>query len=197
MKAGRIVLIVLLVIGLGVGAYFAYQYYRNSQASTTAIYQTVAVRRGDLKATIGATGTVRANQSATLNWVTNGTVGMVKVEAGALVHSGDILAILDATSLPQTMILAKADLVTAQRNLDNLRTSELAKAQAQKNLVVTQKAFNDAESKRKSLDYGRASREQLDNARAAYLIAEEEVKKLQIYYDRSPPAGRHSYSSAG
>ena len=78
--------------------------------------------RGDLTATIGATGSVRANQSADLLWLTTGTVDKVNVEVGDQVNKGDILADLLQTSLPQNVILAQTDLVSAQQALTNLLT---------------------------------------------------------------------------
>ena len=53
-----------------------------SHAKTQSTFQTQALARGDLTATIGATGTVRANQSAVLLWQTTGTVDQVNVKVG-------------------------------------------------------------------------------------------------------------------
>ena len=186
MKVVRTIVIILVIAGVGVGGYFGYQQYLKQNTAAAASFQTVAVRRGDLTATIGATGTVRANQSTTVTWQTSGSVDKVNVVLGDEVKDGETLAALDMTSLPQNVILAKADLVTAQRNLDNLRSSQLAKANAQKALVQAEKIFKDANQARKNLDYGRASKDQIDTARAAYLIAEEEVKRLQSMYSQVP-----------
>ena len=40
--------------------------YRQNQASQNTAYQTLTITRGDLTALVGATGTVRANQTALL-----------------------------------------------------------------------------------------------------------------------------------
>ena len=52
----------------------------SARADLLASYQTTTVSRGTLTATIGATGTVRARQSAILYWQTSGTVGEVNVK---------------------------------------------------------------------------------------------------------------------
>jgi HlyD family secretion protein len=77
------------------------------------------------------------------------------------------------------VILAQADLVEAQRALENLRDSEVAKANAQQALVVAQKAFNDAQRVRDNKDRGRASQETIDSAYAGYILAQDKVDILQ------------------
>ena len=94
-----------------------------SRTKTQSSFQTQALARGDLTATIGATGTVRANQSAVLLWQTTGTVDQVNVKVGDQVNKGDVLASLLQTSLPQNVILAQTDLVSAQQALTDLLDS--------------------------------------------------------------------------
>src|SRR5690606_792551 len=79
-----------------------------------AIYQTSSVERGNLQAYVGATGTVRAKQSASLLWQTTGIVESVNAEIGNVVTKDSILASLSKSSLNQSVILAEADLVSAQ-----------------------------------------------------------------------------------
>ncbi len=62
---------------------------RRQQANAASDFQTVAAGKGDLTATVGATGVVRANQSAVLSWQTSGTVGEVNVKTR---RSGDCRA---------------------------------------------------------------------------------------------------------
>src|SRR5664280_1484603 len=66
---------------------------RNSGTATTQ-YQTVKAEKGTLTATIGATGTVRSNQSAVLTWQNTGTIGMVNVKPGDQIKTGGVLASL-------------------------------------------------------------------------------------------------------
>jgi HlyD family secretion protein len=89
---------------------------------------------------------VHANQSAELNWQTTGTIGEVMVSVGEAVQRDQVLATLEQTTLPQTVILAQADLVSAQKALDDLKNSTLQQAQAQQALDQAQKALDDARS---------------------------------------------------
>jgi HlyD family secretion protein len=134
-------IIAVLVIG-----FFAYRAYSSSQSARAAqeSMQTVALEEGSLNATIGATGTVRANQSASLGWGTSGTIDQVNVRTGDEVLKDDELADLEQTSLPQNVILAQADLVGAQKALDDLLNSQVQQAQAQQAVENAQQALVDA-----------------------------------------------------
>ena len=141
--------IVLLILILGVGGSF---YLRNSQPDTASQFQTASIERGNLVATIGATGTVRAKQSATLIWQAAGTVDMVNAKVGDNVPANFVLAYLEKTSLPQSVILAEADLASAQQSLDDLTNSDTALAQATINLRDAQAVYDKAANWRKELN---------------------------------------------
>ncbi len=117
--------VILGVIVIAGGVYIFGPLRSQRLAAAQASLQTTPAARGSLTATVGATGLVRANQSAVLSWQSSGTVGAVIVRVGDTVASGDILATIEQTTLPQPVIMAQADLVTAQRALDDLMNSQL------------------------------------------------------------------------
>lgn len=139
------VLIVLVVL-------IGFFVIRRNSAGSNGIFQTAEVTRGDLVATVGATGTVRSHQTAILVWQTSGTVEDVNVEVGDRVLAGAELARLEKTSLPQNIILAEAELVSAQRALEDLLNSDTARAQAWIALRNTQEAYDKAYDYRDSLN---------------------------------------------
>ncbi|HNZ12974.1 MAG TPA: hypothetical protein PKL11_04900, partial [Anaerolineaceae bacterium] len=59
-----------IILALVVAGYFLVRYLQQQKASAGSEYQTAVVERGSLTAIVGATGTVHANQSATLAWET-------------------------------------------------------------------------------------------------------------------------------
>jgi HlyD family secretion protein len=169
------------VVAAAVGGFF---WYRNSQQARAAgQYEFSTLEKGSLISIVGATGTVRANQSALLNWQTTGTVESVKVEEGDRVKAGDILAVLDPTSLSQAIVLAQADLVTAERNLQNVRDSSSAKAQAQLALANAEKALKEAQDKRASLNWKRGTKENVEYAEAQLALAEKAVENAERIYN--------------
>lgn len=123
-----------------------------ARGSEPPLFQTVTVERGNLVATVGATGTVRSKQSAVLIWQTGGTVEKVNVEIGDRVRRDEVLASLDKQSLNQGIILAEADLASAQRTLDDLLNSDTARAQAARNLDKAETEYKKAYDYRMGLN---------------------------------------------
>jgi HlyD family secretion protein len=146
-KKGLIVLGVIAVLVIT----FAFLWPRNGAAASNA-YQTEVAGRGDLSAMVGATGTVRAIQSATLTWQAGGIVETVNGKLGDSVREGDVLAGLAQSSLSQNIILAEADLVTAQQELDDLLHSDTERADAVIALREAQDAYDRALEYRQSLE---------------------------------------------
>jgi HlyD family secretion protein len=173
-----IVLAVALVVFIGIRR-------MNRAEPGLSTYQTAAIERGTLVASVGATGNVRANQTAILTWQTSGTVEAVNVEAGDRVKSGDILASLAPASLTQNIILAQADLVAAERALENLLLSDTARAQAQLAVVTAQQKYDSAKATLDGMlatNRGATSDDML-NAQAQLTLAQNNLKQAQAFYD--------------
>ncbi len=182
MKKRTVVFLVVAVV-IAIAAYFIYQSYQQAQAALNNAFQTETVQRGNLTALVGATGTVRANQTAVLAWQTSGQVETVKVEPGSKVNAEQVLAQLKQSSLSQSLILAEADLVNARKALETLQESDVARAQAQLNLAQAQDAYKKAQDQRTSKNYQRASALTLDEARTNLELAKLEKKRTEQVYD--------------
>ena len=126
--------------------------FSNSGNQDVVAFQTVPVERGNLVASVGATGSVRARQSATLIWQTSGIVEAVNVDVGSSASQGEILSNLDKASLNQNIILAEADLVSAKKALEDLLTSDTARLEAQKAVDSAEKAYEKAYNWRMKLN---------------------------------------------
>jgi HlyD family secretion protein len=157
----------------------------NASKAAAATMQTQVLEKGDLTAIVGATGTVRANQSASLVWQTNGRIESINVVIGDKVKTDEELATLAQSSLSQSIILAQSDLVTAQRNLDELINSDTARAQAQLNLANAQQNYDKVRWNAVYADKPReTSQNTLDSASAAVVIAQDRVDRAQKEYDK-------------
>lgn len=181
----------LIVAGVLVVGFIAYTVIRaqsvraqiNAQANQN--YPTAKVTRGTLKTTILASGSVRPGQSAQLAWQATGKVGQVTVELGQMVGEGDVLAELDPSSLPQSLIQAQSDLINAKQALSDLyNNSDTTVAQAEQTLVAAQKEMDDATTARASLNYKRASQDTIDATHADLVIAQNAVDDAQSFYDQ-------------
>jgi HlyD family secretion protein len=138
-----IVLVVLLTV------VFLLSRNRGAQAG---VYQTAPAERGTLQATVGATGSVRARQSAILAWETAGIVEEVHAAVGDRVSKGDTLASLSKSSLSQNIILAEADLVSARKALEDLLNSDTPRAQALRALDAAEEEYKKAYDYRMGLN---------------------------------------------
>ena len=140
---GAVALVLLIVILVGRG---------RGKSNSSTLYQTTPAQVGELTAQVGATGSVRAAQSAILNWQTTGTVEEVNVKVGDKVQKGDILARLTNASLPQNVLSAEVDFASAQQSLDDMQNSDTTRAQAAVTLQAAQDAYKKAYDYRMSLN---------------------------------------------
>jgi len=124
----------------------------STRGGEVVTFQTTAVERGNLTATVGATGSVRARQSATLIWQTTGIVDTVSASVGDRISRDAVLASLDKASLNQSVILAEADLANAKRSLEDLSNSDTARAQALRTLDTAEEAYTKAYNYRLGLN---------------------------------------------
>ncbi len=103
---------------------------------------------------VESSGAVQALQSASVFWETTGTVVAVKAKEGDQVKAGDVLMTLDPTSAPANVILAQADLIAAQKTLDDLlHPSALALANAEKAVADAQDALEKAQKDLRNAQY--------------------------------------------
>jgi HlyD family secretion protein len=184
MKRWIVVLIVAVVL---VAGYFGVQAYNQSQArQSIEDLQTEIIAKGDLTATVGATGSVRSNQTALLSFQTSGSVDFVHQDLDERVSAGEVLATLKMSSLSSQIILAEAELVSAKRSLDDLLYSRQASAAAQLVLAQAVEALEDAEYVEYVRQEGyRASSDTIKAAEANLVLANEEVDVAQQRYDHA------------
>ena len=155
MKAliGRIGRRTRIAIGVGIVviAVLALALSGRGRSEANSMFQTTPLTRGELTASVGATGTVRAAQSAVLNWQAPGTVESVGADVGDAVRKDRILASLAMDSVPQTVIQAQANVISAQRALEDAR-SMTGSAEAAIALREAQEAYKKAYNYRLSLN---------------------------------------------
>ena len=140
---GAVVVVLLIVILVARG---------RGKSNSSTLYQTTPAQVGELTAVVGATGSVRAVQSAVLNWQTTGTVEQINAKVGDIVHKGDVLAKLVNSSLPQTVLSAEVDFASAQQTLDDMQNSDTTRAKAAVTLQAAKDAYKKAYDYRMSLN---------------------------------------------
>ncbi len=133
---------------------------------------------------VTASGVVAIARSAKLGFMANGEIKTIAVKVGDQVKADQALAVLSGDEqLQSTLSAAELALLTAQQDLKTLNEgAALAAAQANLAVVTAQKTLSDAKQHRLVLDY-RASAEQIAAANAGYILAKDEVDRLQKIYN--------------
>jgi HlyD family secretion protein len=191
----------------GIAAVILVVYFLTQRGGNEAVaFQTVPAEQGNLIASVGATGSVRARQSAALIWQTSGIVDSVNAEVGDRVSRDFVLASLEKSSLNQSIILAEADLVNAEKMLEDLLTSNTALLEAQQAVDRAKVKYDSAHNWRIRLngkidltDYiydddgnlknirkykGFASQAMIDQADKDLALAEARLNDARRAYDR-------------
>lgn len=197
MKKRTLIIIGVLAVLVVAGVLFAPRILGASAANQQQ-FQTVTAERGQLTASIGASGTVLARQSAVLNWQTSGQVEAIGVVKGDRVETDEVLAQLEPSSLPQSLITAQADLLNAQRGLETVLDNSEARANAHLAMIQAQEAYDDALKDTQSKLYQRAGQNTIDIARANLILAEQALDDAEEAYNlvRTHNANDETYAAA-
>jgi HlyD family secretion protein len=142
MKKNLIILIIICLIIVIVAAVgFAVNERQSGQISE---YVTERIERETFFSIVEVNGIIQSDQTASLFWKIPGEVEAVLVNPGDQVSKGDVLALLDIETLPAYTLSAQAELISAQRALDELLTTQSQQAQALKAVEDAREALEDA-----------------------------------------------------
>jgi len=132
-----------------------------------------------------AEGQVIPAQSATLSFQTAGVVETILVEEGQPVKAGEPIARLSGSEKFRSQLTAaQLEQIQAEQALDTLnKTAGLAKAQAELELAQAQIEYQDAKEDREKLQYRRASDNTLDQIRADYILAEDNLDTVEEQFE--------------
>ena len=195
---GRKAWLIGLAIVIVLGIFLVINNSKQAQQKLLASMQTVAVKKGDLVAIVGATGTVNANQSASIAWQTNGRVAEINVKLNDLAVKDQVLAELDPASVSQAINSARADLVSAKRDLEDVLQSKTSEADAYLTLTKAEDKVQTTKNDRDHWNYKNSDWIRVYQARSAFLQAANELKKAQNAFDAVAmlPSGDASQKAA-
>jgi len=127
--------LVLLLAVFGAG-FWGYSVLHPKAAPVST--QTATVTRGDVTATVSATGKVISPSDVGLAPLVAGTLQKLNVKVGDHVMAGDILAQIDTTNLTTALTSANASLINAKNAVAALVPTKTAAEQAQADLQLSQ-----------------------------------------------------------
>jgi HlyD family secretion protein len=186
MKKRTIIIVVGIALVLAIAAFGIVSAQQRKTGEADGL-QTHEVAYGDLSAVVDETGEVYADQSAMLYWETTGVVGEVQVSLNENVKEDQVLASLKEDSLPQNNFLAKQELISAERALEDLYDNAATTgANAQLAVANALEALDDAEYYWTLHQPGnRASTEELKAAKAKLQIAEKRLNKKRNQHKKA------------
>ena len=103
-------IVVLILAALG---WAGYTYYQNKTSKPVVTGATVLVERGDILASVSATGTISAVNSVDVSSRITGLIKQVTVKENDKVKAGQVLIVLDDTSLKSQLSQTKSQLTNA------------------------------------------------------------------------------------
>jgi len=114
-------LIVLVILGVGVGAAVGVYTYRKT--GPVVQITTLPVSRGDITTVVPATGTLEAVTTVTVGSQVSGIVRELHADFNDIVKKGQIIAKLDPTLFQTQIEQQEANLVRSQTEVDRLKVS--------------------------------------------------------------------------
>nr|HPK54738.1 efflux RND transporter periplasmic adaptor subunit [Smithellaceae bacterium] len=166
----KFILAVIVIIVLGTGLYFFLQTNKNEPK-----YITEKITRGDIKATVSATGTVNAVTTVQVGTQVSGTIKELFADYNSLVKKGQLLAQIDPAVFEAQVGQARANLMSAKANLEKaqvtLRDAETTYA---RNKTLYAKNF--------------IAKSDLDTAETNYLSARAQIKIAEAQIQQNQAA---------
>ncbi len=174
---------ILIGIALAVGSIGLWYYFHNRHEVS---YQTAAIERGQIQASISATGTCNAVVSVQVGSQVSGNIKALYADFNTKVKMGQVVALIDPQAFQARVDQAKATLdsaraaaISAQAQIEKAKT-DIASAQA---AVANQKAAI-AKAKAAALDAGikLKSRQVLFEQR---IISKDDMDTAKSTYDQA------------
>lgn len=122
----------LLLLLLILGAAVAYYYWQQRPPEEVPAYSTVGVTRGELVATVSATGTLRPLVTVLVGSQVSGTIQALHADFNTPVKTGDVIAQIEPSLFQAKMAEARANLKSAEAERDK---AAVAVAEARRNLT--------------------------------------------------------------
>jgi HlyD family secretion protein len=173
-------LVVVVAVIAGAGFYYTRGQGQSGQQTN---YQTTTVKLGSITQSVSSSGSVRAMQSAQVDWQTSGQVSKVDVQVGQQVQAGQELEALDPTSVSPSVLNAQQTLVDAKNSLQSLQTSTLTTTQAEQALANAQANYTTAQNALSALQVPtNANNTTIKQDQANLLLAQQQLQKMESKY---------------
>jgi len=182
------VVIAVAVCLVGVAAFVGVKTTRTQDAAAQQAYKTAAVTKGDLKATITATGTIEALNTVEVGAEVSGKISALHADFNDSVTEGQLLAEIDPEQAKAAVAEAKAQVLAARAGVAKAKATLLAaKLDAERSAALAEKGLlskKELETSESALALADASLEaakaSLAVSEASFASAKTKLGKTQI-----------------
>ncbi len=183
MKKKIIIAVIIVTIILAGGAFFLFKNKENGPK-----FKVDKVTKGDIKATVTATGTMNAVVTVLVGTQVSGTIKTLYVDFNAPVKKGQILAQIDPATFQAQVEQAQANLLLARANVEKAEAALVdAKRTMERNKVLFTRNFiarSDLDTAETNYQSAKAqlsaTKAQVEQARAALDYAQTNLKYTRI-----------------
>ena len=132
--------------------------------------------------TVESSGSIEPYQITTLVWKTSGNVMTVDIAANQTVVKGTVIATIDPTSAPTSVNEAISDLITAKQELEDVKNSKTALAQAEVALVAAKSDYYESLGYYNTLGKQIGNENNINILTSKFLSAQQKVEEAEKYY---------------
>jgi HlyD family secretion protein len=122
-----------------------YVLYRRAHSDATPAYRTAAVERGNIEATVSATGSLSAVRTVQVGTQVSGQISAIYVDFNSKVKKGQLIARIDPTLQQQAVADAQAGVERAQATLAQTNAEYDRNKLLHDQKIVTDPEFNTAQ----------------------------------------------------
>lgn len=179
----KIIIAVMILTMILAGVYFFFK-----KSDKTVQYITQTADRGDIRATVSATGTVNAVTTVLVGTQVSGTIRQLFVDFNSAVAKGQLLAQIDPSTFEAQVAQAAANLALSRANLekskvalrDTITTFERNKILYGKNFISKHDLDTSETAQLSALAQIKASEAQVRQTQAALNLAETNLRYTRI-----------------
>lgn len=166
----KIIIAAVILIAVGTGLFFVFRSDKNGPK-----YVTDKITRGDIKATVSATGTVNAVTTVQVGTQVSGTIKQLFADYNSPVRKGQLLAQIDPAIFEAQVGQAQANLMSAKAGLEKTQVAlRDAKTTYERSKTLFAKNF--------------IARSDLDTAETNYLSALSQIKVAEAQIQQTKAA---------
>ncbi|MBI3415305.1 MAG: efflux RND transporter periplasmic adaptor subunit [Verrucomicrobia bacterium] len=144
-KSSGVLKWIILLLVLGGGGYFGWNYYSKRAKEGPAEFKTATVAKGDITQSVTANGALNPVRTVTVGSQISGIITELKVDFNSRVKQGDVLAKIDPATYERALARAEADQSNAQAGLELAKFNAKRAKQLYAEKLISESEYEQAD----------------------------------------------------